>query len=375
MGVLTMADLTAFAGYCQAYARWREAEDFITQHGSIFKTPSGYVQQVPQVSIAQQNLKIMQSFATEFGLTPACRARIVASGGAAESDDDGNSEGLSFFGLSESDFVRDQRSAQDWLDGLLAVWSDGEKESNEIVAHWTDSFKTLTASTRDELTALKETADKNGYTSVSQGLAADIQTLDQMDAEITRLLKKRQNGFLTEKEKIRLQELIDTREAIEVKYRLTPEETGGFETIAQKVEAEVARAQARGKTDADTSVYENAVKAAAEGMAAINAQIDERYDKEYGLIQLIEDETERQKALEDLNSRYNEERKTAAQEYAETLASIVMPIWNQPEIQQASQQMDELFTKLREYSMASESEKPALLADLQALSASKDERI
>ena len=108
-------------------------------------------------------------------------------------------------------------------------------------------------------------------------------------------------------------------------------------------------------------------------MAAINDQIDERYDKEYGLIQLIEDETERQKALEDLNSRYNEERKTAAQEYAETLASIVMPIWNQPEIQQASQQMDELFTKLREYSMASESEKSALLADLQALSAGMDE--
>jgi len=84
MGVLTMADLTAFAGYCQAYARWREAEEFITQHGSIFKTPSGYVQQIPQVSIAQQNLKIMQSFCTEFGLTPATRARIIASGGGSE---------------------------------------------------------------------------------------------------------------------------------------------------------------------------------------------------------------------------------------------------------------------------------------------------
>lgn len=285
----------------------------------------------------------------------------------------GNSEGLSFFGLSESDFVREQQSAQDWLDGLLAVWSDGEKESNEIVSRWTDSFKSLTDSTRTELQTLKDTADKNGYTSVSEGLAADIQTLDQMDAEIERLLKKRQNGFFSKKDQIRLQELIDTREAIEVKYHLTPEETGGFETITQKVEAEVARAQARGKTDADTSVYENAVKAAAEGMAAINAQIDERYDKEYGLIQLIEDETERQKALEDLNSRYNEERKAAAQEYAETLSSIVMPVWNQPEIQQASQQMDELFTKLREYSMASESEKPALLADLQALSAGMDE--
>lgn len=285
----------------------------------------------------------------------------------------GNSKGLSFFGMSKEDFIKDKQSAQEWLDGLLAVWTDGEKESNEIVAHWTDSFKTLTASTRDELTALKETADKNGYTSVSQGLAADIQTLDQMDAEIARLLKKRQNGFLTEKEKIRLQELIDTREAIEIKYHLTQEDVDGFDTIQQKLEAEVARAQARGKQDADVSVYENAVTAAAEGMAAINAQIDERYDKEYGLIQLIEEETERQKALEDLNSRYNDERKAAAQEYAETLSSIVMPVWNQPEIQQASQQMDELFMKLREYSMANESEKPALLADLQALSSSMDE--
>ena len=156
------------------------------------------------------------------------------------------------------------------------MWSDGEKESNEIVAHWTDSFKTLTDSTRTELQALKDTADKSGYTSVSQGIAADIKTLDQMDAEISRLLKKRQNGYFSEKDKIRLQELIDTREAIEVKYHLMPEDTGGFSTIAQKVEAEVARAQARGKTDADVTVYENAVKAAAEGMAAINQQIDER---------------------------------------------------------------------------------------------------
>ena len=88
MGVLTMADLTAFEGYCQAYARWKEAEAFITQHGSIFQTPSGYVQQVPQVSIAQQNLKIMQSFCSEFGLTPATRARIIAGTGS----EDGASE-------------------------------------------------------------------------------------------------------------------------------------------------------------------------------------------------------------------------------------------------------------------------------------------
>lgn len=89
MGLLTTMDMTAFAGYCQAYARWQEAEMFIAQHGSIFITPSGYVQQVPQVSIAQQNLKIMQSFSAEFGLTPASRSRLqVGAGGNGTDNDD-----------------------------------------------------------------------------------------------------------------------------------------------------------------------------------------------------------------------------------------------------------------------------------------------
>ena len=78
MGILTEVDMAAFAGYCQAYARWKEAEEFITQHGTIVKTPSGYWQQVPQVSIAQTYLKVMNRFAEQFGLTPASRSRIVA---------------------------------------------------------------------------------------------------------------------------------------------------------------------------------------------------------------------------------------------------------------------------------------------------------
>ena len=87
MGVLTMADLTAFAGYCQAYARWREAEDVISQHGPVFRTPSGYLQQLPQVSISQQSQKTMHALAAEFGLTPACRTRIIAGGNAADAED------------------------------------------------------------------------------------------------------------------------------------------------------------------------------------------------------------------------------------------------------------------------------------------------
>ena len=87
IGVLTQVDTAAFAGYCQAYARWKEAEEFLTKHGTIFKTPSGYIQQVPQVSIAQTYLKIMKDFCSEFGLTPSARSRITAGAGTSENDD------------------------------------------------------------------------------------------------------------------------------------------------------------------------------------------------------------------------------------------------------------------------------------------------
>jgi P27 family predicted phage terminase small subunit len=87
LGILTEIDMAAFAGYCQAYARWKEAEEFITQHGTIVKTPSGYWQQVPQVSIAQTYLKIMNRFCEQFGLTPSARSRIVTDKGEDKEND------------------------------------------------------------------------------------------------------------------------------------------------------------------------------------------------------------------------------------------------------------------------------------------------
>ena len=88
MGVLTNHDVSNFAGYCEAYARWKEAEEFITQHGTIVKTPSGYWQQGPQVSIAQTYLKVMNRFAEQFGLTPASRSRIIADTTGSGSEDE-----------------------------------------------------------------------------------------------------------------------------------------------------------------------------------------------------------------------------------------------------------------------------------------------
>lgn len=87
IGVLTQVDAAAFAGYCQAYARWKEAEEFLSKHGTIFKTPSGYIQQVPQVSIAQTYLKIMKDFCSEFGLTPSARSRINVNTVQSDSND------------------------------------------------------------------------------------------------------------------------------------------------------------------------------------------------------------------------------------------------------------------------------------------------
>ena len=285
----------------------------------------------------------------------------------------GSSQGLSFFGMSKDDFKRATGNSREWLNGLLDVWSDGKKETNEIVSEWTESFKSLTASTREELTSLKETADQAGYSSVSAQLQSDIDTLDSMDKEIARLLKKKQNRKLSERDKVRLQELIDTREAIEVKYHLSAADTDGFDTIRNKVEAEVARAEARGQ-EVSATVYENAMVAAAEGMSAVNSSLDEQYDKEYALIQLIENSAERQQALDALNAKYNSDRRAAAMEYAQLMADVVMPVWQQNDIQTAKTQVGDLMQLLRQYSAAStDAEKKSFLPQLNQLTSSMDE--
>ncbi len=84
IGILTEVDMASFAGYCQAYARWKEAEEKMSREGMIMTTPKGYQQQVPEVSIAQTYLKTMNRLAEQFGLTPSSRSRIIA--GSEEKD-------------------------------------------------------------------------------------------------------------------------------------------------------------------------------------------------------------------------------------------------------------------------------------------------
>ena len=79
MGLLTAADAVPFAGYCQAYARWREAQDEITRHGSIYKDGEGRIRPNPYIAIANQQMREIKSFAAEFGLTPSTRAAMIAN--------------------------------------------------------------------------------------------------------------------------------------------------------------------------------------------------------------------------------------------------------------------------------------------------------
>jgi P27 family predicted phage terminase small subunit len=79
LGLLTEIDRAALAGYCQCWARWREAERAITRHGMTFVTESGYVCQRPEVGISKHARQGMRAFLAEFGMSPASRTRVAAS--------------------------------------------------------------------------------------------------------------------------------------------------------------------------------------------------------------------------------------------------------------------------------------------------------
>ncbi|MEA5065619.1 MAG: phage tail tape measure protein, partial [Eubacteriales bacterium] len=288
-----------------------------------------------------------------------------------------NNEGLASFGLSKDDFkgAFALKSASAWKDGLIRVWTDGQKETKEIVTEWTDSFKALNVGMTESLQKLKSDATATGHSEVADTIQKDIDALAAMDAEVEKLLKKRQNGLLSEKDKLRLDGLIDAREAIQVKYILVPDGENGYAQILQGIETEKAKAQARGQKYVDNAVYERGLTSTAQGYAAVTAAIDERYDAEYKVIQLRAEGSDKTAAQAALDAQYNADRKAAAQEYADVLKQIVLPVWHEDGIQQASADMDKLMQLFREYSTIGGDgyQDPALLTQMDALTSGMNE--
>jgi len=91
LGLLTDGDMGDFAGYCQSYSRWVEAETVLEikglsyevrriemrEDGNTFERVSYHPR--PEVGIAQREKLAMMRFAALFGLSPSDRGRLIVS--------------------------------------------------------------------------------------------------------------------------------------------------------------------------------------------------------------------------------------------------------------------------------------------------------
>jgi P27 family predicted phage terminase small subunit len=78
MRVLTEADYHALGNLCQTYSTMIRAQQKLSETGLLLKTPSGYVQQSPLLSIVNGCVETITRLSREFGMTPASRVRIQA---------------------------------------------------------------------------------------------------------------------------------------------------------------------------------------------------------------------------------------------------------------------------------------------------------
>jgi P27 family predicted phage terminase small subunit len=74
--LLTSWDLTAFEGYCEAYATYRSACVEIKSHGRILTTPNGCKQVNPYWTIRRQSLAECMKIGATLGLNPAARVGL-----------------------------------------------------------------------------------------------------------------------------------------------------------------------------------------------------------------------------------------------------------------------------------------------------------
>lgn len=261
-------------------------------------------------------------------------------------------KGLDFFGLSAEDFqksaAKTTSTVQDWMDGMVEVWSDGKYETDAIVKEWQDSSDALSKGTRAHMVELRDQAQASGDTAKAQEINAAIAELDALDKRIRVNLNYFQGKTLTDKNKAFWQGLMDQKQAILLKWGFAEEPEGGteaYDTIAKKVRAAEARAKAMGQ-EASTSLYEEATLATAQGYAAVLQQINDGYDAEYEKIIQISDATERQNQLDALNKQYTEQRAAAAKEYAGATQGYLTKMLTSEQTKKTEGQLDTLYEKL-----------------------------
>lgn len=79
LGLIAKIDRANLGVYCQAYARWAEAEAKIAEMGDdglIQTTVNGYQQMSVWLQISNRAVEQMRSAASEFGMSPSARVRV-----------------------------------------------------------------------------------------------------------------------------------------------------------------------------------------------------------------------------------------------------------------------------------------------------------
>lgn len=76
LGVLKWTDVDAFATYCLAVARLREATETLAREGLTTTTAVGSLAKHPAATAANEATSQIRALATHFGLTPSGRAQL-----------------------------------------------------------------------------------------------------------------------------------------------------------------------------------------------------------------------------------------------------------------------------------------------------------
>lgn len=291
-------------------------------------------------------------------------------------------EGLGFFGLNAEDFQRTAAkttsTVQDWMDGMVEVWSDGKYETDAIVKEWQDSSDALSKDTRAHMVELRDQAQASGDTAKAQEINAAIAELDALDKRIRVNLNYFQGKTLTDKNKAFWQGLMDQKQAILLKWGFAEEPEGGteaYDVIAKKVRAAEARAAAMGQK-VDPPLYEEATLAASQGYAAVLQQINDQYDAEYEKINQLNDATERQNQLDALNEKYKSQRTAAAKEYLQATDGYMAHVLDEKDMRNTENQLNrlhELLAKLAETSETDTQGRANILTQLNELTGEMDE--
>lgn len=76
LGVIGDVDENTLARYCQTYAKWREAEDYIVEHGSTTYGAGGEKAH-PMATLAVKYSEQLTRLEAQFGMTPSSRANLA----------------------------------------------------------------------------------------------------------------------------------------------------------------------------------------------------------------------------------------------------------------------------------------------------------